>query len=233
MPYLPRGTIVRNLPDNSRDAGDVGLIPMLGKSPGLRNDNPLQYSCLENSRDRGAWRTIVHGVTETYTTEPLGVHPCASSPKLSLREGPSQDEKGRRAFELPGLLTKSPRAEMRGAVLLKEARQHMGLQWGPRWSELGSHRSVAVSLQTSWPSRASFGPSAKREWCCLLALLLWLWSCLLSMRDRLCPTSGPTKRQLLVTQRRPTGWNLAKTLIVPLVLFDFFRPWLLFFSLPS
>ena len=45
------------------NAGDLGLIPGLGRSPGERNGNPLQYSCLENSIDRGAWRAIVHGVT--------------------------------------------------------------------------------------------------------------------------------------------------------------------------
>ena len=44
------------------NAGDLGLIPGLGRSPGEGNDNPLQYSCLESSRDRGAWRAPVHGV---------------------------------------------------------------------------------------------------------------------------------------------------------------------------
>jgi len=42
--------------------GDPGLIPGSGRSPGEGNDNPLQYSCLENSMDRGGWRAIVHGV---------------------------------------------------------------------------------------------------------------------------------------------------------------------------
>ena len=43
--------------------GDLGLIPGLGRSPGEGNGNPLQYSCLENPMDRGAWRAMVHGVT--------------------------------------------------------------------------------------------------------------------------------------------------------------------------
>ena len=43
-------------------AGDLGLTPQLGRSPGERNGNPLQYSCLENPMDRGAWRATVHGV---------------------------------------------------------------------------------------------------------------------------------------------------------------------------
>ena len=47
------------------NAGDPELIPGLGKSPGEGNGNPLQYSCLENSMDKGAWRAIVHGVTKS------------------------------------------------------------------------------------------------------------------------------------------------------------------------
>ena len=47
------------------NAGDVVLIPGLGRSPGEGNGNPLQYSCLENRMDRGAWRATVHGITKT------------------------------------------------------------------------------------------------------------------------------------------------------------------------
>ena len=46
-------------------AGDVSSIPGLGGSPGIGKGNPLQYSCLENSRGRGAWRTTVHGVAKS------------------------------------------------------------------------------------------------------------------------------------------------------------------------
>ena len=49
------------------NAGDTGLIPGLGRSPGEGNGNPLQYSCLENPTERGAWRAIVHGVTKSRT----------------------------------------------------------------------------------------------------------------------------------------------------------------------
>ena len=49
------------------NAGDLGLIPGLGRSPGEGNDNPLQYSCLENSMDGGAWWVTVHGVTKSWT----------------------------------------------------------------------------------------------------------------------------------------------------------------------
>ena len=47
------------------DAGDLGLIPGLGRSPGEGNGNPLQYSCLENPLDRGSWRAKVHGVAKS------------------------------------------------------------------------------------------------------------------------------------------------------------------------
>ena len=60
------GSVVKNLPAN---AGDSGLIPGLGLSPGEGNGNPLQYSCLGNSMDRGAWWAKVHGVTQPDTTE--------------------------------------------------------------------------------------------------------------------------------------------------------------------
>ena len=57
---FPGGSVVKNLPANAGDAADAGLIPVLGRSPGGGNDNPLQYSCLENPMARGAWRAAVH-----------------------------------------------------------------------------------------------------------------------------------------------------------------------------
>ena len=53
--------MLKNLPAN---AGDTSLIHGLGRSPGGGNSNTLQYSCLENPTDRGAWQAIVHGVTK-------------------------------------------------------------------------------------------------------------------------------------------------------------------------
>ena len=52
---------------SARDAGDPGSIPGLGRSPGEGNGNPLQYSCLENPMDGGAWWATVHGVTKSPT----------------------------------------------------------------------------------------------------------------------------------------------------------------------
>ena len=58
---FPGGTMVKNLPANAGDAGDTGSVPGLGRSPGGRNGNLLQYSCLENYTDRGAWQATVGG----------------------------------------------------------------------------------------------------------------------------------------------------------------------------
>ena len=52
---FPGDSVVKNPPVNAGDIGDVGSIPGLGRSPGGENGNPLQYSCLENPIDRGAW----------------------------------------------------------------------------------------------------------------------------------------------------------------------------------
>ena len=57
---FPRGSVGK---ESTCNAGDPGLIPGWGRSPGEGNGNPLQYSCLENPRDRGAWQATVHGVT--------------------------------------------------------------------------------------------------------------------------------------------------------------------------
>ena len=66
---FPGGSVVKNLLAN---AGDMGLIPGLGRSPGEGNDYPLQYSCLGNPVDRGTRRATVHGVEkESDTTERL------------------------------------------------------------------------------------------------------------------------------------------------------------------
>ena len=66
---FPGGSAVKNLPAN---AGDPGLVPGLRRSPGEGNGNPLQYSCLENSMDRGAWRATVHEIAKDKLTKMPG-----------------------------------------------------------------------------------------------------------------------------------------------------------------
>ena len=64
---FPGGSVVRNLPANEGDLRDGGSIPGSGRSPGEGNGNPLQYPCLENPMDRGAWWAISHGVAKSRT----------------------------------------------------------------------------------------------------------------------------------------------------------------------
>ena len=61
---VPRGSEVKTSASNARD---LGLIPGLGRFPGEGNGNPLQYSCLENPMDGGAWQATVHGVAKSQT----------------------------------------------------------------------------------------------------------------------------------------------------------------------
>ena len=58
---------VKNLPANAGDKRDAGSIPELGRYPGEGNGDPLQYSCLDNAMDRGAWQATVHRVTKSRT----------------------------------------------------------------------------------------------------------------------------------------------------------------------
>ena len=79
--------VVKNLPDNAGGVRDEGLTPGLGRSPGGGRGNPLQYSCLENSMDRGAWWVTVHGVARVRHNWSNLVHrtcPCSVSSRASL-----------------------------------------------------------------------------------------------------------------------------------------------------
>ena len=80
---FPGSAVVKNPTANEGDAGDVGSIPGWGRSPGVRNGNPLQYSCLANPMDRGAWwaslgghkesDTIKHAIVK-YSAPPVAEH---------------------------------------------------------------------------------------------------------------------------------------------------------------
>ena len=63
--------MLKNLPAS---AGDLGSIPGSGRSLGEGNGNPLQYSCLGNPMDRGAWQAVVRGIAESGMTEHAGMH---------------------------------------------------------------------------------------------------------------------------------------------------------------
>ena len=64
---FPGDSVVKNPPANAGDTEDNSAIPGLRRSPGRRNGNPLQYSCLENPMDRGVWWAAVHGVAKSQT----------------------------------------------------------------------------------------------------------------------------------------------------------------------
>ena len=64
---VPGGSVVQNLPASVGDSGDASLSPGWRRSPGGRNGNPLQYSCLGKPIDRGAWWTTAHGVAKSQT----------------------------------------------------------------------------------------------------------------------------------------------------------------------
>ena len=66
--------MLKNLSANVGDTGDLGSIPGSGRSPGVGNGNPFQYSCLGTSMERGAWRAIVHALKESDMTEQLSTH---------------------------------------------------------------------------------------------------------------------------------------------------------------
>ena len=64
---FPGGIMIKKPPANTEHAGNVGSISGSGRSSGIGNGNLLQYSCLENSMDRGAWWATAHGITESWT----------------------------------------------------------------------------------------------------------------------------------------------------------------------
>ena len=67
MIFFEQERVFKKASSNITNAGDLGLIPGLARSPGEGHGNPLQYSCLENPRDRGAWWATVHGVAKSRT----------------------------------------------------------------------------------------------------------------------------------------------------------------------
>ena len=80
--------VVKNPPANTNagDPGDTGSVPGSGRSPGEGNGNPLQYSCLENPIDRGAWKATVHVVAKSLTgLKQLSIHTLHSRPSATAK----------------------------------------------------------------------------------------------------------------------------------------------------
>ena len=81
---FPGGSVIKNQLANAGDPGDAGSIPGSGRSPGGGNDNPLQYSCLENTMDRETWKTTAQRVTKSRTRlKRLSMHALFSSQESS------------------------------------------------------------------------------------------------------------------------------------------------------
>ena len=80
---LPSGSMVKNPSANAGDTG-VGSILELKRSPGRGNGNPLQYSCLKNPMDRGAWQAIAHRVVESWTQLSDFTHSLTHAGKQSM-----------------------------------------------------------------------------------------------------------------------------------------------------
>ena len=92
--------------ESACNAGDLGLVPQLGRSPGEGNSNPLHYSCLENPTDRGGWHPIVHGVARvgqdlvTKPPPPFSIYHYNPLPLVVTYQ-----KEGCRATELPDSIT--------------------------------------------------------------------------------------------------------------------------------
>ena len=74
------GSVVKNRPANAGDARELGMISVLGRSPGVGNDIPFKYSCLKNPMDGGDWQDTDHEVTKSQTR--LNTHTCTHAREL-------------------------------------------------------------------------------------------------------------------------------------------------------
>ena len=119
---FPGGSVIKTAPANTGDTGEASSIPGLGRSPGGGNGKPLQYPCLGNPMDRGAWGTTVHGLsrsqtrlsdwTHTLTCMPWGQVSCAFSGLHTFAQ----------LFSLPGMLSHPQIHLSCTSILYKSAR---------------------------------------------------------------------------------------------------------------
>ena len=111
---FPGGSVVKNPPANSGDIKDVGLISGSGRAPAGGHGSPLQYSCLEDPRNRGAWRATVHGVAKNQTGLRTAQHSTVidSWPARALHPAVLQG-----ALSSPGLVLLQSRALPQGELV--------------------------------------------------------------------------------------------------------------------
>ena len=83
---LPRWCRVKNSAASTGDTRDAGPVPLSGISPGIGNGYLLQYSCLENSMDRGAWQALVHGVAKSWTLLSMADIHCMITDSYALSQ---------------------------------------------------------------------------------------------------------------------------------------------------
>ena len=129
--------------ESTCNAGDPGSFPGLGRSLREGNSNPLQYSCLENPMDRGAWWATAHGVTHSRARLHTHAHACThDAGKPLARERPDQP-----SASVAGLLQRTLQREEAGVLQTVStrcaARPHRGTRWGP--SHLGPTINVCDS----------------------------------------------------------------------------------------
>ena len=153
--------MIKNLLANAGDTGDTGSIPGSRRSPGVENVNPLQYSCLENPVNRGAWELGVYspqGQKESYTTEQLSTHanPLRLSRTASLstlRKGLTLDGGWGRSSE--GVVCWYIFIELLPCTRHHEGRRQRkvgqyGNEWGRTIGEVSAFSSPNLCKQPSW-----------------------------------------------------------------------------------
>ena len=133
---------------NIGDVRDTGSIPMLGRSPGGGHGNPLQYSCLENPRDRGAWRATVHRVTQSWTRLSEDTHPETAETETA------RSRHSRQALGLQWLRTSRHRG--------LEAPPGLDTEWRPH-VQLPASPPPGIPPDTSWEPEGERGLTLQHE----------------------------------------------------------------------
>ena len=128
--------------ESARNAGDPGLIPGSGRSPGEEHDNPFQYSCLENSMDRGVWPAAVHGVARVGHDLATKPPPSRQYPKLSpTKKLPTHLPSGKIPYKLMCWVSLVAQTVKRLPAMQETWVQLLG-QEDPLEKEMATHSSI-------------------------------------------------------------------------------------------